>query len=194
MCSLFIKITYILPFPTTSLEQSLGAIWSAVSWAAVLILPPIKLNSQLSTLCFFFFFLSWQAFGQEAAFIQILHWDCSMGRRPSESRVERIGRGQTVRWPAIYMLAEESGLTPSHGEVLKGIQQGGNTFIHIFSLCFPGGSAGEESTWSVGDLGLIPGLGRFLEKGMANHYSFLAWRILSRKELDTTWATFTFTE
>ena len=28
-------------------------------------------------------------------------------------------------------------------------------------LGFPGGSAGKESAYSVGDLGLIPGLGRF---------------------------------
>ena len=30
---------------------------------------------------------------------------------------------------------------------------------------FPGGSAGKESSCNVGDLGLIPGLGRSLEKG-----------------------------
>ena len=39
---------------TTSLEQSLRAIWGAVSWAAVIILPQIKLNLQL-TLCNFLF-------------------------------------------------------------------------------------------------------------------------------------------
>ena len=33
------------PPPTTSLEQSLRTIWDAASWAAVLILPPIKLHS-----------------------------------------------------------------------------------------------------------------------------------------------------
>ena len=33
--------------PTAALEQSLRAIWDAASWAAVLILPQIKLNSQL---------------------------------------------------------------------------------------------------------------------------------------------------
>ena len=27
------------------------------------------------------------------------------------------------------------------------------------------------------DAGLIPGLGRFLEEGMATHFSILAWRI-----------------
>ena len=35
------------------------------------------------------------------------------------------------------------------------------TFIHPVFLGFPGGSAGEESTYNAGDLGSIPGLGRF---------------------------------
>ena len=42
---------------------------------------------------------------------------------------------------------------------------------------FPCGSAGKESACSVGDLGLIPGLRRPLEKGKATHSSILAWRI-----------------
>ena len=42
---------------------------------------------------------------------------------------------------------------------------------------FLGGSEGEESTCNAGDWGSIPGLGRFLEKGMATHSSILAWRI-----------------
>ena len=43
---------------------------------------------------------------------------------------------------------------------------------------FPGGSDGKESTCNVGDLGLIPGLGRFpWRREMAPHSSFLAWRI-----------------
>ena len=33
--------------------------------------------------------------------------------------------------------------------------------IYFYCICcFPGGSAGKESACSVGDLGLIPGLGR----------------------------------
>ena len=44
-------------------------------------------------------------------------------------------------------------------------------------LGFPGGSAGKESTCNDGKLGLIPGLGRSLEKGKATHSSILAWRI-----------------
>ena len=42
---------------------------------------------------------------------------------------------------------------------------------------FPGGSDGKESACSVGDLGLIPGLGRSPGGGMATHSSILAWRI-----------------
>ena len=42
---------------------------------------------------------------------------------------------------------------------------------------FQGGSDGKESSCNVGDLGLIPGLGRPLEEGMATHSNILAWRI-----------------
>ena len=42
---------------------------------------------------------------------------------------------------------------------------------------FPGDSAGKESTCNVGDLVLIPGLGRSPGKGMVTHFRFLAWRI-----------------
>ena len=43
---------------------------------------------------------------------------------------------------------------------------------------FPGGTAGKESSCNVGDLGLIPGLGRSPGEGKATHSSVLAWRIL----------------
>ena len=49
---------------------------------------------------------------------------------------------------------------------------------------------------NAGDLGSIPGLGRFLEEGMATHSSIIAWRIpmnrgawqapWGHKESDTT--------
>ena len=35
----------------------------------------------------------------------------------------------------------------------------------------------KKSTYNVGDLGSIPGLGSPLEKGKATHFSILAWRI-----------------
>ena len=41
---------------------------------------------------------------------------------------------------------------------------------------FPGGSNGKESACNAGDQGLIPGSGRSLKKGMATHFSILAWR------------------
>ena len=44
---------------------------------------------------------------------------------------------------------------------------------------FPGGSAGKEFACNVGDLGRED----FLEKGMATHFSILAWRILWTTEL-----------
>ena len=40
----------------------------------------------------------------------------------------------------------------------------------------PGGSDGKESTCNAGDSGLIPELGRSLEKGKATHASILGWR------------------
>ena len=71
---------------------------------------------------------------------------------------------------------------------------------------FPGGSDGKESSCNVVDLGSIPGLGRSLEKGTANHYSILAWGIpwtdepgklyspWDSKELDMTeWLSLHFT-
>ena len=50
--------------------------------------------------------------------------------------------------------------------------------VFCFLLDFPCGSAeSKESACNVRDLGLIPGLGRSLEKGKATHSSILAWRI-----------------
>ena len=44
-------------------------------------------------------------------------------------------------------------------------------------LGFTGGSDHKESTCNAGDLGLIPGLGRFPGGGKATHTSILAWKI-----------------
>ena len=41
---------------------------------------------------------------------------------------------------------------------------------------------GKESACNAGDLGLIPGLGRSLEKGMATPSSILAWTIPMDRE------------
>jgi len=45
------------------------------------------------------------------------------------------------------------------------------------AMGFPGDSDDKESACNTGDLGLITGLGRSPEKGMATHSSILAWRI-----------------
>ena len=61
-----------------------------------------------------------------------------------------------------------------------------------------GSSNGKESACNVGDLGSIPGLGRYLEEGMATHSSILGLEKVhgqrslagyspqGRKESDTT--------
>ena len=71
-------------------------------------------------------------------------------------------------------------------------------------LGFPGGSSGKESACSAEHQGLIPGLGRSLEKEMATHSNILAWRIswiekpgklqsMGSPKSGTSWVTFTFT-
>ena len=44
-------------------------------------------------------------------------------------------------------------------------------------MSFPGGSEVKNPPANAGDMGLIPGLGRSLEKEMATHSSILAWEI-----------------
>ena len=58
---------------------------------------------------------------------------------------------------------------------------------------FPGGSAGKEFSCNAGDLGLIPGLGRSLEKGKATHSSILACIVHGSQRVRHDWVTFTFT-
>ena len=49
--------------------------------------------------------------------------------------------------------------------------------LPLYLMGFPGGSDGKESACNVGDLGSIPGLGRFPGEGNDYHSSILAWRI-----------------
>jgi len=49
---------------------------------------------------------------------------------------------------------------------------------------FPCSSVSKGSACSAGDLGLIPGLGRSLEKEMATHSNILAWKISWTEEPD----------
>ena len=44
-------------------------------------------------------------------------------------------------------------------------------------MSFPGGSEVKNPPANAGDMGLIPGLGRSMEKEMATHTSILAWEI-----------------
>ena len=59
---------------------------------------------------------------------------------------------------------------------------------HVDFLCinanmgFSGGSDSTESACNAGDLDLIPGSGRSIEKEMATHSSILAWRVQGTAE------------
>ena len=50
-------------------------------------------------------------------------------------------------------------------------------FLNILKMMWSGGSDGKEPACNAGDLGLIPGSGRFPGEGKATHSSILAWRI-----------------
>ena len=65
------------------------------------------------------------------------------------------------------------------------IHLSGKIKIIISNKCvgFPGGSSGEKSAYTAGDIGLIPGLGKFLDKWMATHSSILAWRFHVQRNL-----------
>ena len=50
-------------------------------------------------------------------------------------------------------------------------------YSNYIYIGFPGVLDDKESACHAGDLGLIPGSGRSLQKGMATHSSILAWEI-----------------
>ena len=56
------------------------------------------------------------------------------------------------------------------------MENGNHSVLHDSTICFPGGSGGKASACSVGDPGLIPGLGRSPGE-VATHSSILAWKI-----------------
>ena len=69
-----------------------------------------------------------------------------------------MGRGQA------RLLCPEYDTAP---RTLDGLPTESSTFFHEI-LCFPDGSDGKESACNVGDLGLIPGLGRSPGGGLGN--------------------------
>ena len=66
---------------------------------------------------------------------------------------------------------------PLFGIYIKKENNNLKRYIHPFSRSFPSGSDGKASACTVGDPGLIPGLGTSLEEEMATHSSTFAWRI-----------------
>ena len=96
--------------------------------------------------------------------------DCS----PPGSSVRGILQARILDWVAIPL----QGIFPTQGSNLG--------LLH----CFSGGSGGKEPACNAGGPGSIPGSGDpgegspFLEKGMATHFSILAWKIPWTEEPD----------
>ena len=63
--------------------------------------------------------------------------------------------------PILFLTSQ---LTVYHINMVPGL----GFYICLLNMGFSGGSAGKESTCNAEDLGLIPGLGRPLEKGIGN--------------------------
>ena len=59
----------------------------------------------------------------------------------------------------------------------KGIKFLGINLTKEIKIGFPGGSDGKESAWNPVHLGSTLGQEDLLQKGMATHFSVLAWRI-----------------
>ena len=85
-----------------------------------------------------------------------------------------VGCGILVLWPGIELAspALESGFLTTGPP--------GKSLIKLFLI--PGGAVIKNSPANVGDRGLIPGLGRSLEKEMATYSSIIAWKILWTEE------------
>ena len=62
-----------------------------------------------------------------------------------------------------------------------------NTILLSIEEGFPGGSDGKESACNVGDLGLIPGLGRSLGEGPGNPRQYFC--LENPMEREAWWAT-----
>ena len=73
-----------------------------------------------------------------------------------------------------------------------------HTHTHIYIYIHHGILLGHRLPWwlsskesdcdaDAGDMGLIPGLGRSLEEGMATHFTILAWRMSWTEGLDRLW-------
>ena len=104
-------------------------------------------------------------------------WVWSLGwEDPLEK--EMATHSSIIAWKISW--TEEPGELQSMGSQRVGHDWATNTYLLTYlgtNMGFPGGSDGKESACNSGDLDLIPGLGRSLEKGMATHSRILAQRI-----------------
>ena len=82
-----------------------------------------------------------------------------------------LARGFGLFWPQLYLKASFNSV-PNKLKICLFLSS-----KFLSSKGFSGGSDGNQSACNVGELGLIPGSGRSLEKEMTPHSSILTWRI-----------------
>ena len=89
-------------------------------------------------------------------------WVWSLGRKDSLEK-EMATHSIILAWRIPW--TEESGGLQSMGS--QRVRHNWATSLSLSRLqwALPGGSAGKESAYNAGDLGSIPGLGRYLRKG-----------------------------
>ena len=94
--------------------------------------------------------------------------------RWNQDRWEKHQQPQIRRW---YQSNGNEGQRPWFDSWVWKIRWRRDRLHTLVFLGFPCGSAGKESACNVGDLGLIPGLGRSFGEWKGYHSSILAWRI-----------------
>ena len=113
-------------------------------------------------------------------------WRCK--RLRFSSSIEKIPQRRAWHSTPVFLPGEFHGQRSLVGYSPWGFKRLGHNLVtkrqqqynyHTFLLlsCFPGSSAGKESTFNVGGLGLIPGLGISPGEGKGNLSSIAAWRI-----------------
>ena len=95
----------------------------------------------------------------------------------------------------MHMRMVESQVVPEGGkEAVSSLEVAAPWLSSAFTLWgFPGGSAGKESTCSVGGLGSNPGLGRSPGEGNGHTLWYFSLENSGSQRLGHDWATFTFT-
>ena len=120
--------------------------------------------------------LKLQCFGHLQIVNSLEKADSGKDWRPKEKRWQRMRWLDSIMTQWTRKWRKETWSAVVHGVAVLGTtQQLNNNIIprpKLFHLGFPGGSVSKESACNMGDLGLIPGLGRFPGWGHGNPFQY----------------------